>query len=211
MKKIILVIIFSFWGNSFSQEIPTPITEGIVTTTTNERIPFNNLRKEGFEIIFKNILTGTDFRYLPNTIKKIEDMEYNILYINPKFENEPNIKDKYIPPINSFFKPEYPDGIYLTKEDFLNKTPKNEILKLGDDYGPYLDEYILFCKTTHFYYKDSVKKVKDAYAISHNGYLYFQTKIIIKNRSKIFKKNNPRKDYILVISEDDINFIMDEN
>ena len=102
MKKLILVIIFIFWGNSFSQEIPTPITEGIVTTTTNERIPFNNLRKEGFEIIFKNILTGTDFRYIPNTIKKIEDMEYNILYINPKFENEPNIKDKYIQPIYSF-------------------------------------------------------------------------------------------------------------
>lgn len=203
-----LFVFFSFWCNIFSQEIPTPITEGIVTTTTNERIPFNNLRKEGTEIVFKNILTGSDFRYLPNTIKKIEDMEFTILYINPKFENEPNIKEKYIPIIAKLFKPEFPEGIYLTKEDFINKTPLNEQLKLGDDAGPYLDETIICCATTHFYYNESSNKVKDAYAISHNGYLYFQTKIIIKNRSKNFKNNNPRKSYILVKSENDINYVL---
>ena len=208
MKKLMLFVFFSIWSNSFSQEIPTPITEGIITTTTNERIPFNNLRKEGAEIVFKNILTGSDFRYLPNTIKKIEDMEFNILYINPKFENEPNIKEKHIPLINNLFKPEYPEGVYLTKEDFINRTPINELIKLGDDSGPYLDEYIVVCITTHFYYDDSVKKVKGAFAISHNGFLYFETKTIIKNRSNSFKKNNPRKSYILVKSMDDIDYVL---
>jgi len=145
-----LFIFFSFWCNGFSQEIPTPLAEGIVVTTTNERIPFKMLRKEGAEIVFNNISTGSIFRYLPNTIKKIEDFEFNILYINPEFKNEPNINEKYIPRIAKLFKPDYPEGVYLTKEDFINKAASNQQIELGNDAGPYLDEYTLACET--FFY-----------------------------------------------------------
>jgi hypothetical protein len=210
MRKLMLFIFFSFWCNGFSQEIPTPLAEGIVVTTTNERIPFKMLRKEGAEIVFNNISTGSIFRYLPNTIKKIEDFEFNILYINPEFKNEPNINEKYIPRIAKLFKPDYPEGVYLTKEDFINKAASNQQIELGNDAGPYLDEYTLACETTHFYYKDTAEKIKNVFAIFHNGYLYFQKKALLKHRSNSFKKNNPLKSYILVKNDNEINYVLDK-
>jgi hypothetical protein len=210
MKHIIAFLFFIITSIGFSQEIPIPLAEGIVVTTTNERIPFKNLRKEGAEIVLYNILTRSDFRYLPNTIKKIEDFEFNILYINPEFKNEPNINEKHIPRIAKLFKPDYPEGIYLTKEDFINKVSSNQQIELGNDAGPYLDEYTLACETTHFYYKTPVKKVKNAFAISHNGFLYFQTKALFKHRTDSFKKNNPLKSYLLVKNDNEINYVLDK-
>lgn len=193
MNKIILLVLLSFSCYIFSQEIPVPIDEGIVTITTNQRIPFKKMRKEGIEIVFYNILTRSDYRYLPNTIKKIEDKELNILYINPKFENEPNIREKYVPLISKLFKPEYPDGIYLTKEDFINKTPSNELVLLGDKNEPYRDDNIVVCEEPFFYYKETQKKVKNVFAVSHNGFLYFQIKAILNNRNKTDRAQ--RNDY----------------
>lgn len=193
IRKILISFTLLFSWYIFSQEIPSTIPEGVITITTNQRIPFKKFRKEGLEIVFYNTLTRSDYRYLPNSIKKIEDKEFNILYINPKFENEPNIRDKYIPLISKLFKPEYPEGVYLSKQDFINRTPLNELIVLGDNYGPYTDENIIACENTFFYYTKTRKKLKNVFAVSHNGFLYFQIKTILKNKTA--NDNNQKSDY----------------
>ncbi|KGE14242.1 hypothetical protein [Sphingobacterium deserti] len=79
----------------------------------------------------------------------------------------------------------YPEGIYLTKEDFIKKTP-------SDNKEVVVKSIALKPKTIHdsipdhcmFYYKESDKKVKNVFAISHQGNLYFQALSILKNCTK---------------------------
>lgn len=158
-RKILFFLFISLPFLSQAQEIPTPITEGVVTTTTNQRIAFKKLRQEGIEIVFYNVSTRSDYRYLPNSIKKIEDKEFNILYINPKFENEPNIKEKYVDPESKLFKPNYPEGIYLTSDDFLNKTPSStEKIFAGEVDEVDYDVSIDFSNNCNFYYDKNGKR-----------------------------------------------------
>lgn len=192
-RKILFFLFISVTFSSQAQEIPTPLTEGVVTTT-NQRISFKKLRKEGSEIVFYNVSTRSDYRYLPNSIKKIEDKEFNILYINPKFENEPNIKEKYVDPESKLFKPNYPEGIYLTSDDFLDKTPSStEKIFAGEVDEVDYDVSIDFSNNCNFYYDKNGKKVRNVFAISYKGFLYFQIKAILNNRNKTDRSQ--RNDY----------------
>lgn len=194
LRLFVSISLFFLTFYTFSQDIPNLVTEGVVTTTTNQRIPFKKFRKEGIEVVFFNTLTRSDYRYLPNSIKKIEDKELNILYINPKFENEPNIKEKYIDPEAKLFKPTFPDGVYFTSSELINKTPSNtEKLIPGEIDNIELDVSIHLSDNCNFYYKKSGRKVKNVYAVSHNGFLYFQIKTILKNKTANDK--NQKSDY----------------
>ncbi len=69
---------------------------------------------------------------------------------------------------------QYPEGIYKTKEDFLNKTPSEVIILIAaentlihTDGDKIPDQFIFLDSLTD-------KKVKNAFAISHKNYLYFQ-------------------------------------
>jgi len=81
------------------------------------------------------------------------------------------------------FRPNYPDGIYITKGDFINKTPnsnrKVEFEYLFKSKNKTNDSIPHNC---YFFYND--KKVKNVFAISYQGHLFFQIKAILKNRNK---------------------------
>src|SRR5690606_6317866 len=79
------------------------------------------------------------------------------------------------------------------KEDFINKTPSNELILLGDKNEPYRDDNIVVCKEPFFYYKETQKKIRNVFAVSHNGFLYFQIKAILNNRNKTDRAQ--RNDY----------------
>ncbi|TDS13900.1 hypothetical protein [Sphingobacterium paludis] len=79
----------------------------------------------------------------------------------------------------------FPEGIYLTKEDFLKKVPNNndELVMKTIAMKPKIinDSIPDHCL---FYYKDSDKKVKKIFAISHKGDLYFQALSVLTNCNK---------------------------
>jgi len=111
-----------------------------------------------------------------------------IIYSFPSFSQEKNSLLIKHPPTNkdTLFKPNYPEGIYISKEDFINKKPnyvKDIIPK--NIYGKkkaILDTIVHAC---YFYDAKTDKKIKKVFAISYKGYLYFQLYSILKNRNKL--------------------------
>ncbi|SCZ00434.1 hypothetical protein [Flavobacterium caeni] len=82
------------------------------------------------------------------------------------------------------YKSAYPEGVYITKSDFLKKTPSQvQIVPKGliGFKKPVLAESVHNC---YFYYLSPDKRIKDAFAVSYDGYLYFQINAILKNRHK---------------------------
>lgn len=83
---------------------------------------------------------------------------------------------------DTLFRAHYPDGIYTTKNDFINKKPSvlKPITLKGLNNKP-TDDIIHNC---YFYDADTNKKIKNVFAVSYQGHLYFQLKAILKNRNK---------------------------
>ncbi|MDO1501299.1 hypothetical protein Q2T40_14275 [Winogradskyella maritima] len=83
---------------------------------------------------------------------------------------------------DTLFRPNYPQGIYFTKEEFINKTPSTkedfEIKKFKIDSSEAINH------SAYFYFKKTNKKIKNVFAVSYKGHLYFQLKAILKNRNK---------------------------
>ena len=71
---------------------------------------------------------------------------------------------------------DYPEGVYLTYERFLEKTPSNKRVEARDLYKPKKRIRDAMIDNCYFYYRRSKKRVKDAFAISYEGSLYFHVK-----------------------------------
>lgn len=86
--------------------------------------------------------------------------------------------------LDTLFTTNYPEGIYTTKDDFINKKPNSLApvfpVSLLEDLES--DESIVH--NPFFYYKEEDKKIRNVFAISFRGHLYFQIKAILKNRNK---------------------------
>lgn len=87
--------------------------------------------------------------------------------------------------LDTLYKPNYPEGVYRTKEDFIKKIPFQKVAIFPKSlYGltkKTLDKIVHNC---YFYYAFSNVRIEDAFAVSYNGHLYFQTSAILKNRNK---------------------------
>ncbi|MCT4602146.1 MAG: hypothetical protein N4A59_04445 [Marinifilum sp.] len=86
---------------------------------------------------------------------------------------------------DTLYKPNYPEGIYVTKKDFINKSPSSfeKIISISQFKNQdSLEDSIYHC--CYFYYLKDKKKVKNVFAISFKKHLFFQTKAILKNRNK---------------------------
>jgi hypothetical protein len=94
--------------------------------------------------------------------------------------------NKSIPPEkDTLYKPNFPEGIYVSKKDFITKTPSSleKIISISQFKNQSsLEDSIYHC--CYFYYSKNHKKVKNVFAISFKGHLFFQTKAILKNRNK---------------------------
>jgi hypothetical protein len=113
----------------------------------------------------------------------ISGQEKNTLNLTPKnSELTKNIKS------DTLFKPNYPDGIYLSKKDFINKKANtSRAFELRGFNKKPVDSII---HNPYFYYTENNKKVKNVFAISYKGHLYFQIKAILKNRNKTDRAQN---------------------
>jgi hypothetical protein len=81
--------------------------------------------------------------------------------------------------------PNYPEGVYLNKSDFVDKAPSlfHEVYPVslfGKEKLPEVSKV----HQCYFFDKKTSQKVKNFFAISYNGSLYFQIKAMLKNRNK---------------------------
>jgi len=81
------------------------------------------------------------------------------------------------------YKSSIPDGLYRTKEEFIKKTP-SEFLQLTIDKIRLVDDSDPLARRCFFIEKDTNKRVKRIFAISHNGYLYFSNWAIKDNKDE---------------------------
>lgn len=86
---------------------------------------------------------------------------------------------------DTLFKPNYPEGIYLSKKDFINKKPSSSKTVVMKGFNKKTMDSIIH--NPYFYYLDTDKRVKKVFAISYKGHLYFQITSILKNRNKADK------------------------
>lgn len=102
----------------------------------------------------------------------------NSLHFSSKYsENKIQIKES-----DTLFRPHYPEGVYYTKEDFIHQRADNsKAIQMRDFDQQILKEAI---HNPFFYFSESNKKVKNVFAISYKGHLFFQVKAILKNRNK---------------------------
>lgn len=102
----------------------------------------------------------------------------NTVYFSSKYsEKQTGIKES-----DTLFRANYPEGIYYTKEDFINQRVDNsKAIQMSDFNQQVLREAI---HNPFFYFSESNKKVKNVFAISYKGHLFFQVKAILKNRNK---------------------------
>lgn len=90
----------------------------------------------------------------------------------------------------SIYQSTLPEGLYLTKDDFLKKTP-SEFIQLTIDRIRLVDDTDSLARRCFFKEKESNKRVKKVFAISHNGQLYFSNWAILDNKSKNDKSVSP--------------------
>lgn len=184
MKKnalIVFALLINLYG--FAQEIK-PMSKGFITVTTGQKMPFTNLRIIDNQVIFMNVETKTEFTYFVANIKQLEDMDKNVIYTKKTIEKtEPKKEVKIVN--DSLFRPNYPEGIYKTKEDFINKKPTETVKIVAKGLvgfeKPFLNNIEHNC---FFYYNATDEKIKNVFAVSYNGHLYFQVNAILSNRNK---------------------------
>ena len=84
---------------------------------------------------------------------------------------------------DTLFRPEYPEGLYLTKEDFLNK--KYEARQVWPINVKGIKNTVQPAGIQNCYFYDNKReKITDVFAVSYKGHLYFQLREIFKNCNK---------------------------
>lgn len=116
---------------------------------------------------------------------------------------EKNTDESAIVESDSLFTNDYPEGIYQTKADFVAKKPS--------DLSPLTPKGLVGFKkpvlTTvehncFFYYTQTDKKLKDVFAVSYKGNLYFQISAIVDNigNDDQAQENTSPNSFVRVIS-----------
>jgi hypothetical protein len=183
-STIIFFIVLLSYGQKDSLNVDKKfIKSGIITLKNGNEKTFINLYYKANMVTYTNIETLNKENLLFNFIKGIEEKELdNIDEINEK-EHDNKLTTKKSK--DNLFKPNYPEGVYFTKQDFINKKP-NDTLKVVPKsvMGKRKNILQLISHNCMFYYSHNDKKVKKVFAISYKGHLYFQLLAILKNRNK---------------------------
>ena len=191
IKTVLVVVSLLFCVHLNAQETAKPpVKEGVITLYTDVMLGFTNLQFVGENVIFTNIATNVHEVKPITSVQRIQDDNQKTLYEGGKFSPEYNKQDrrtviekpKPVAYNDTLFRPNYPAGVYYSKEDFIAKnvtkmpvTPR-ELIGLEKD-------IIMGIKHACFFYIND-KRIKNAFAISYQGHLYFCLKAVLKNRNK---------------------------
>lgn len=84
----------------------------------------------------------------------------------------------------------YSDGLYKTREDFINKEP-SEIRELLIEKIELINDTDSLIRRCYFLDKETNKRIKNTFAVAYNGELYFSNNAILKNKNKDDKSLSP--------------------
>ncbi len=202
------VYIFLFLLSGISVKSQSPLAKnGTIITAENVKIEFNDIRLVNGKFLYYDLQTNTEKQIEIKNVKYIEDGGKSRVFSNKSVidrtkeadqKAEEEEKKKNLEKNSKLYKEMkkiederekpfrlVPDGIYKSKEDFLNKTPSSfEQVTPKGLYGfekPILNTTVNNC---FFYYSASDNKIKNVFAIAHKGHLYFQIYAVLNNRNK---------------------------
>jgi hypothetical protein len=111
----------------------------------------------------------------------------------------------------SIYKTSLQEGLYRTKDDFIQKK-SSEFLRLTIEKMWSVNDSDLLAHRCFIINKDTHKRLKKVFAVSHNGYLYFSNTAIYYNKDKKDKSISPvgsMNSFVLVLIGGD-NFLYAE-
>ncbi|WP_167619134.1 hypothetical protein [Maribellus sediminis] len=85
---------------------------------------------------------------------------------------------------------DYPEGLYQTKQDFINKHP-TEVKELAVKEIELANDSASIIERCYFSDAKTNKRIKKVFAISYNGDLYFSNWAILKNKNEDDKSLSP--------------------
>lgn len=182
MKKTTLLLFLLLSTFYWSQIEKKNMKTGIITIITNEKIAFRDLLWNKDKAKFIDAKTNEIIELYDASIKSIEELQSDdSKFTNLAMPSQPELPKHEIN--NNFYKPDYPEGVYYTKEDFINKKVTNINLTKRSLIGfekKVVDDNEQNC----FFYDSSNIKLKNVFAVVYHGLLYFSIKNILQNRNK---------------------------
>lgn len=188
MRNFIFLFLLGLATNVGAQT-QTPVAKGTLTLYDKRVVAFSNLRFVDNTVVFMNEETASEFTYFLKSVRTITDEAGNTVFSQPE-ENfaigrVDDTTAKQPLEDDGFFRLYYPEGVYLTKAEFIAKRPgyTGAIVPKGI-YGftkPVLQSPEHNC---YFYYGDTDERVRRAFAVSYKGHLYFSVYAILSNRNK---------------------------
>lgn len=173
MRIITFLICVLISQMAFSQIEKRNMKSGEMTLINNDKILFKDLTWKNDKAYYINANTNQPEDLFDASIKEVEEKEITI---------EAPVAQKIETVENDSFG--YPEGVYKTKEEFINKIPSSnpKLFKRGL-YGldkPPLGDSAPIC----YFYDTSDSKLKYVFAVVHNSLLYFNVRAILQNRNK---------------------------
>lgn len=176
MKSIYIFAVLLMSSAAFGQKFKS-LKEGTITVVTGEKISFKDLTWKDGKASYINFSSKLKEELYEQSIKEISE---------EPLESGLNVNKTLVTSeMNGFKKTGLPEGIYETKADFTAKQPAKtqKLVKkglVGFEKTPINDEAM----ECFFYDEISDRKLKNVFAVVHNGYLYFSVQSILSNRNK---------------------------
>lgn len=203
MNRLFLLVTILITMSTYSQNILAK--RGTITLADNQVLVFDNIYLQDGKFTFFDVKKEHETSVPLNEVQYVEDNLNSRIFtnksvvdrvkeLNQKLEEEKKkenlakeaeYKRKIEEEKKALALGIYPPGVYVTKEDFLNKTPSNtEELVPKELIG--LEKEVIYGipDDCFFYYSKINKKVKHCFAVSYRGHLYFQINAILDNRNK---------------------------
>ena len=160
------------------------VAAGIITMKTNATIGFEQLYFVNEKVAFKNVATNAQTVLLLADIYKIEDDAQHTAYQNS--ERQKLVAAAPVAEVinDTLYRPDYPEGIYETKEDFIAKKPTYKGTVRPKGLVGLEKPLLTTIEHSCFFYDMQDEKIKRVFAISYKGHLYFQISAILSNRNK---------------------------
>ena len=206
MKKALFLFLFIVVYNQIclAQNDNILSKKGMIVLEDNKHIPYTNVKliNANFQYIDQN---GAEKEIPFKEVMYVEDEQNSKVFTNKavverfRIKEEKRLEEEKQLAIERNLKKQeeralreeesklklVPDGIYYTKEDFLNGKPNSlEVLIPKGLVGFEKPELSGIPDACFFYSKQEDKKIKKVFAISYQGHLYFQIQAILNNRNK---------------------------
>lgn len=181
MTKYISILLLCLSVNLIYAQQKESVANGVVTLSTGKMTGFINLRFINDMVVYHDVAEKKETAHKLTDVFSIQDDNQKIIYINEVIALErKKIEDAKR---SLVYRANYPEGIYKTKEEFINKKPSIQLsitpVSLDENYY-YLDSSASQC----FFLKDNGTRLRGVFAVSYDGHLFFRVKSILKNRNK---------------------------